>query len=263
MKHALFATLLSAFTFAATAEIHPVVEVETGFLFGSARKGKWLSAVETAKAMRGGEEYRLYSPTKAVGLSKAGKPESAEEPCPDVFKVPLKQRGSEAVIAIGGNWNALPRSPVFASTTQPAYLAAAREFLQSKGIKDPKLKLTQIVRIDLEGDGTEEVLLSATNYFSKDETVPSEAPAGSYSFVLLRREVKGAVKTSLVSGEFYPKAKTFNAPSSYKVLAVLDCDGDGAMEVIVEAGYYEGGWTTVYRCSPQKIVEVASVSCGA
>ena len=107
------------------------------------------------------------------------------------------------------------------------------------------------------------MLVSATNYFSKDGTVPSASPAGSYSFVLLRREVKGAVKTSLVAGEFYPKAKDFNAPASYKVLATLDCDGDGTLEVIVTAGYYEGGWTTVYRCTPQKIEEVAQVTCGA
>ena len=106
------------------------------------------------------------------------------------------------------------------------------------------------------------MLVSATNYFSKDEGVPTGAPPGSYSFVLLRREVKDGVKTSLIAGEFYPTSKTFNAPSEYKILAILDCDGDGTMEVIVEAGYYEGGWTTIYRCSPQKVTEVASVVCG-
>jgi hypothetical protein len=42
------------------------------------------------------------------------------------------------------------------------------------------------------------------------------------------------VKTSIIAGEFYPKAKNFNAPSKYEVLAVLDCDGDGKMEVIVD-----------------------------
>jgi hypothetical protein len=101
------------------------------------------------------------------------------------------------------------------------------------------------------------------NYFSNDGTMPSGAPAGSYSFILLRREVKGGVKTSMISGEFYPKAKTFNAPSKYKVLAVLDYDGDGKPEVIVNGAHYEGGWTTIYRCTPQKIEEVASVACGA
>lgn len=263
MKYAFLAVLFSGFATATAAQLHPVIEVQTGFLIGSTRKGKWLSGKETAKALRGGEVYRLYTAKEAKGSVKGGTPKTAEEEvCPDIFVIPV-EGGRNASIGIAADWNALPRVPVFASTTQPAYLAAARGFLQSKGIKNPDVKLTQVIRIDLEGDGTDEVLVSATNYFSKDDSVPSGAPVGSYSFVLLRREVKGAVKTSLVAGEFYPKAKNFNAPASYKVLAMLDCDGDGTMEVIVEAGYYEGGWTTIYRCSPQKIEEVASVACGA
>ena len=263
MKHVPVAALLLAISTALGAELHPVLEAETGFLLGSARKGKWLSAKETAKGLRGGEEYRLYSATKLIGNRKGGKPVSEEETCPDVFKVPLKQDETDAVIAIRADWNALPRTPVFASTSQPAYQKAAHDFLVSKGIKNPQVKVTQVVRIDLEGDGTDEVLVSATNYFSKEEGAPSGAPPGSYSFVILRREVKNGVKTNMVVGEFYPKARNFNAPAEHKVLAVLDCDGDGAMEVIVESGYYEGGWTTVYRCTPQKIEEIASVSCGA
>jgi hypothetical protein len=263
MKAIQITTLFMAMaTMAIGADVNPILEVETNFLIGSVRKGKWLSAADTVKSLRGGEEYRLYSATKFVGTSKSGKPESEGEACPDVFKVPLKKRETEAVIAIGADWNALPRTPVFASTTQPAYQADVHDFLVSKGIKNPKVMVTQVVRIDLEGDGTEEVLVSATNYFSRDSSVPSGAPAGSYSFVILRREIKGAVKTSMLAGEFYPKSKTFNAPSKYEVLAVLDCDGDGGMEVIVESGYYEGGATTVYRCT-QKIEEVASVACGA
>jgi hypothetical protein len=264
MRHVLFPALLLAMAItAAGADLVPVLEVQTDFLIGSSRKGKWLKVEDSVKELRGGEAYRLYSATKLVGTSKGGKPESEGEPCPDVMKVPLKERGTDAVIAIGADWNALPRTPVFGSTTQPAYQKAAHDFLVAKGIKKPRVKVTQVVRIDLEGDGTEEVLVSATNYFSKDGSVPTGAPSGSYSFVILRREVKAAVKTNLVAGEFYPKSKNFNAPSQYEVLAVLDCDGDGKMEVIVEAGYYEGGWTTIYRCTPQMIEEVASVVCGA
>jgi hypothetical protein len=158
MKHLPVATLLLAISTALAAELHPVLEAETGFLLGSARKGRWLSAKETAKGLRGGEEYRLYSATKLIGNRKGGKPVSEEETCPDVFKVPLKQDETDAVIAIRADWNALPRTPVFASTSQPAYQKAAHDFLVSKGIKNPQVKVTQVVRIDLEGDGTDEVL---------------------------------------------------------------------------------------------------------
>jgi hypothetical protein len=93
------------------------------------------------------------------------------------------------------------------------------------------------------------------------------SPAGSYSMVILRRVVAGKVETQLVEGEFYPKAyvshdASFNAPNVYKVIGVLDLDGDGKMEIVVRSDYYEGGATTIYRCNPKKIEELLSVACG-
>ena len=96
------------------------------------------------------------------------------------------------------------------------------------------------MRVDLDGDGEEEVLISATNYFRKDDSVPMRSPAASYSMVLLRRVVAGKVETQLIVGEFYPKAYPkaaqeegrFDAPNAYKVIATLDLDGDGKMEVV-------------------------------
>jgi hypothetical protein len=88
--------------------------------------------------------------------------------------------------------------------------------------------------------------------------------------VLLRRLPAGKVETQLVEGEFYPKAyqngtdddASFNAPNAYKVIAVLDLDGDGKIEVVVASQYYEGGATTIYRCNPKKVEELLSVSFG-
>src|SRR5262245_4919580 len=128
-------TLLAFLTTIATgADLVPVIEVGTGFLIGSTRQGQWLKAENAGKGLVGGEEYRLYSATKLIGTTKGGKPKSEEEVCPDVLKVPLKKSGADAVIAIGGDWNALPRTPEFTSTTQPVYENAALQFLISKGI---------------------------------------------------------------------------------------------------------------------------------
>jgi FG-GAP repeat len=123
----------------------------------------------------------------------------------------------------------------------------------------------------LDGDGEEEVLISATNYFRKDESVPIRSPAASYSMVLLRRVVAGKVETQLIVGEFYPKAYPkaaqeegrFNAPNAYEVIATLDLDGDGKMEIVVGSNYYEGEEITIYRCGPKKCEALLSVGCGA
>ncbi len=135
--------------------------------------------------------------------------------------------------------------------TQSVYVEAVGDFLKAGEIADPKVRITRILRVDLEGDGEEEVLISATNYFSEDKSDHSAAPfpeapiesprRGSYFVVILRRIVAGKVQTQLVAGEVYPKPDEPVAPNVHQVTAVLDLNGDGKLEVIVHSFYYEGG----------------------
>jgi hypothetical protein len=135
------------------------------------------------------------------------------------------------------------------------------------------VRITRTLRVDLDGDGEEEVQISATNYFSEDKSDHSAAPfpeapiespqPGSYSIVILRRVVAGKVQTQLVAGEVYHKPDESVAPNVYQVIAALDLTGDGKLEVIVHSFYYEGGQTTIYRCQPDKVEAVLSVECGA
>src|SRR6266545_1489345 len=262
---------LLVFASVAAAQPHPIVEVQSGYLFGATSDGKWIKAEEAAKALNNETTYRIYGLTQSIGQAKGGKPKpSEEEVCLDVFTVSLSPNPDKGAIALAAPWNALPRKVQILDATQQVYVDAARDFLKTKGIEQPKVKIENILRIDLDGDREDEVLISATNYFRKDESVPMRSPAGSYSMVILRRVVAGKVETQLIEGEFYPKAYPkaaqeegrFNAPNAYKVIAVLDLDGDGKMEIVARSDYYEGGATTIYRCDPKKVEELLSVSCG-
>jgi hypothetical protein len=263
------AALLMCTKASSAADLHPIVEVQSGYLFGAISDGKWIKADETAKLIGDETTYQVYGLTQALGEAKAGKPTRPEGlPCEETLAVSLSPKPENGVIAIAAPWNALPRKPKVIDTTQRAYVDAVRDFLKTKGIEQPKVKIDNILRVDLNGDGEEEVLISAANYFGKADRVPMRSPAGSYSMVLLRRVVAGKVETQLVAGEFHPKAYvskegSFDAPSIYKVIATLDLDGDGKLEVVVGSNYYEGEEITIYRCDPKKVETLLSVACGA
>jgi len=251
-------------TIAAAADVHPIVEVETGYLFGGSSNGKWLKAEQAIKSVKPQTTYSVYTLTDRIGVTKGGKPRSVEDPCPETQTVKLSPKIEHGVIALAASWNALPRKPQVVDPTQEVYVNAVRDFLVEQGIGDPKIKIKRIVRIDLEGDGEEEVLISATNYLGKDDEVLMHSPEqGSYSIVLLRRVVAGKVQTEIVAGDIYPKPDSQNTPNVYNVTAVLDLNGDGKLEVVVHSMYYEGGATKIYRCQPANVTELLEVWCGA
>jgi hypothetical protein len=261
-------------TVAPAADLHPIIEIKTGYFFGGSENGKWIKADQAAKSLANKTTYQVYGLTKHIGETAVAKPTSGEEPCPDALMVSLSSQPKDGVVGLDAPWNALPRKPMIADTTQAVYVEAVRDFLKSRGIADPKVRITRILRVDLEGDGEEEVLMSATNYLTNDKLdylpaapfpeAPIHAPQrGSYSIVILRRVVDGDVQTRLVAGEVYAKPAESVAPNIYNLAAVLDLNGDGKLEVVVHSFYYEGSETTIYRCDPDEIEAVLSVGCGA
>jgi hypothetical protein len=261
MKALAVLLLLSATAMA--ADLHPIVEMDTGYLFGSTADGKWIKPDRTAKSMKGRTGFRVFGLTQEVGKATGGKPKPAEaEVCPDTLKVLLSPEPKDGVMALSAPWNPLPRKPQIADPTQQVYVDAVRDFLESRRMSDPKVKITRILRVDLDGDGEDEVLINATNYFNKDDEPPADtAVPGSYSIVLLRRVQAGKVETELIAGESYVKDESSPA-YVYKIPAVLDLNGDGKLEIIVHSQYYEGAETTIYDCSGGKCEAALSVGCG-
>jgi hypothetical protein len=257
------------------ATVYPIVAFNdffndsksTGYLLGGSAGGQWLKPEAAGALIPGGENYRLYTLTGEIGRSVGRKPARGEEgPCSDTWYVTLAPfpAGRGSLVAVGGPWNAMPRAAKITSTEQQVYKEATAEILKSQGIANPKVNLTQVIRVDLDGDGVEEVLVSATNYqrFKPGGGLTPDARAGDYSLVFLRKVVQGKVVTRIITGEYYPEAKEFNAPAEHRVIGVLDLNGDGILEIVLSGRYYEGDWVEAYRVESTKIIKLFSMGCG-
>jgi len=119
----------------------------------------------------------------------------------------------------------------------------------------------QIVRVDLDGDGTDEVLVAARH---PDTATSIGAEAGFYSVVLLRRVVGAGVETTVLFEDIHLEADVdFPSMQTGQVMAVGDLNGDGTMEVALQWQYFEGGGVDIFDVasgSPQKVLTTA---CGS
>ena len=80
------------------ADLHPIVEIETGYFFGGSENGKWIKPDQAAKSVANKTNYQVYGLTKQAGQITAGKPTSVDEPCPDTLMVLLSSKPKDGVI---------------------------------------------------------------------------------------------------------------------------------------------------------------------
>jgi len=167
----------------------------------------------------------------------------------------------QQTLAVDAEWPLLPRPVTTMSTTIAEYEEAVRALLADRGLADVPLLVEQIVRVDLDGDGTDEVLVAARH---PDTATSIGAEAGFYSVVLLRRVVGAGVETTVLFEDIHLEADVdFPSMQTGQVMAVGDLNGDGTMEVALQWQYFEGGGVDIFDAasgSPQKVLTTA---CGS
>ena len=244
-----------------------------------------------AHRIRGGESCRVYG---FSGLESDSATLEVNEP--ESFIPTLSARtGSgaswkegDARLFVTGDFDAMPRKTQVLPPDNATYKKIVAEYLAGRSLAGAKPNIVQILRVDLDGDGTDEMLITAQNVvptrgdgfdFAPDKPFldklqsPTGVPlmrAGQYSVVLLRRVVGGQAK-NIALAEFISKktvpmddADPFNDSAQvHKVVAVADLNGDGKMEVILAEAFLRGLFYQVYETSgatPRKVL--ANCFCG-
>ena len=246
----------------ASADTFPIIDVRFGYLIGAIASGKWIEPTDATNSVKPDANLHVYGLTGDVGAVQVLRVDTENEPCPDRPVVKLRSfKMKNGAIAFSANWDPLPRKPTIADPRQQKHVDVVREFLREHGLRNPVVHIGQIVGIDLEGDGQEEFVISATHYKGGDK-IPDESTANTYSFVMIERTVQGKPKAELVEGEFYPEPKPDSAPNKFEIAALADLNGDGKIDIVVRSAYYEGDEIGVFEYQRSGMKKVLSVGCG-
>jgi peptidoglycan hydrolase-like protein with peptidoglycan-binding domain len=239
----------------------PIIDADTNWLIGATEQGRWLDS-PAAGPLIGTQQYQLLTTMgdTSTATGTITRPD-IRDICPDLFIVELQpQIDRRNTIGVGsGATHALqPRPITQLDLTSADYDNAITDALHVVGLPNATIGLVQGIQTDIDGDGTQEIVLTAEHRAEKTEHVTPSAKAGDYSAVMIVKDGKA----TLVAYEVQTKDVEFGAPLEFRVLGVADLNGDSRMDLVVSSSYYEGTTTTVYDLLPEGPREAISTGCG-
>jgi len=208
-------------------------------LLGAYKDGKWVNSKESESLITGKEKFAFFAISKPLGSGINAKMESFEGgnaiKIERDFNVTANNDSFYKYfireIGISGGWNALPRVPEALSKDNVACQDSVKAVLAKKGIENSKIDIKRITRIDFDGDGNKEEVITATDY---NLEAPGKA-IGSYSVVIIRKFAGGSIENIIV------KEQNVKEKPEYEYVfdcpLILDIDKDGVMELIIESRY--------------------------
>ncbi|MDH5178734.1 MAG: hypothetical protein OEY07_03635 [Gammaproteobacteria bacterium] len=247
-------------------------------MLGHVVDGKWIEADELRKLPKdfvSPKQYDLFglgNPIKGVGASELV---LQEYPCHTRYYVKFDKDVPNNYTAVGNaNWNPQPRPVKSLSTNNAAYKAAIADLLKQNGLTNPKVRILQVLKTDIQGDGKDEVFISATYFTARPngpdiEHAPMYAKKGDYSIVAYREVIDEKAVTKLVAGNIFETTPQSSAPDipppapyEYHINAIADLDGDGVMDIVADRTIHEGIGSVVLVMKNGKFEEVTYCGCG-
>ena len=207
---------------------HAIIEMSEGCLIGGARNQKWIDADHFPKPLKKSLPVSIYTLKGLEGeftLSVSPKSE-----CHDYWTSKESEQISSGIAIERPSWNVMPRMPRPIDLQDTTYVAIVRDVLRSAGIKKPEVKITQGYKIDLDGDGKDEVVLAANRYVKGAQELTGFSAGtepGDYTLVLVRKIVGESVRNIILVKAVWLKENEGPLPRGNHISAIADLNGDG------------------------------------
>ena len=207
--------------------------------------GIWVPSKDVgALPIVGGEDYQIA----VIGLEATTTGGPQELRCEPLDNIGLQLDNEHLLggfpgpygVALSAPWTLQPH--LFeAFTDDGTYSTIASGLLADRGLNVPNPVIKQLFRTDLEGDGTNEVLVVAEDIGGG--FLPA---AGDYSIVFLQKVVQGEVQTAVLGSTAItdPESQFLEA---FTVGAVADLSDDDKMEIVLDSAFFEGFGVAVWE----------------
>ena len=168
--------------------------------------------------------------------------------------------GYNAIAVLQQPWALKPRPVADTSTAPDAYRVLGEAAFADEAVDATKGAIEQLVVADLDGDGDSEALASFE--FVQPSAGPG-APGDLAALLVIDTTTRTTDTVRLSAIDAGLDDESFPIIERYRVLDVADLNGDGRMEVLVHAWYYEGAAVIAYTYDGNELTQVLAAGCGA
>ncbi len=225
---------------------------------------KWLNDSAAQTFFYPGTKFSFFDMKDRRGETVIDRAQLEEVPRGYFAAARRKLDGEGMAVAVANVPTPMPRTPRAQSLESSIYVNAMTGLLRRSGWTGNRARLMQHYRVDLNGDGNEEVLLRAQSSAAMGSR--PTAKKGDYSMVAVRfydsSRKTNAVQIASLQSEIVKTDIEFGAPESHEILSCVDSNGDGAMEVVVRSQYYEGESISVFAFDGHRVKRVLAAGWG-
>lgn len=161
-------------------------------------------------------------------------------------------------VAVTADWPLQPRPVRQVGLEVPEYATIGVSLVSDAVATAPDGSVVQAVRVDLDGNGVEEVLVTYERQAAGDF-----GGEGDFSSIYVRYPSSdGTVVDELLVSYISADPTDFPTPGRYTLGAIADLNGDGVMEVMVRDSFWESAGMQVFALVDGRLSRVSGGGCG-